>query len=289
MVSGNLIRPICAAVLALVFYCGAAPSPLCAQHPSEFTSRDKTEIFIQHLVKTMKLDPTRYRAMVLEYEIGSALREISPEIAADLDTVDFIRSSLRELYPDYHSASMYFEGGKTEEAASTLAKLDTSALGNRPNPYLHAYAMLLEAEIDFSKERYKQVIEKCNRLNREARTLLIADWRACELIALAYNRQKETLLEFAQYALLMTDYDNLPGTLKQRAEERLAVLKDEHGKPLQTVAGWMNQVEKLISREITSEAPTQKQEQGIVVALDKLIELQEAVERHTCPDCGKGG
>ena len=272
MAPGNFIHSISAAVLSLVFVYGVASSPLSAQHPSEFTSRDKTEIFIQHLVKTMKLDPTRYRAMVLEYEIGSALREISPEIAADLDTVDFIQSSLRELYPAYHSASTAFE-----------------ALGNRPNPYLRAYALLLGAEIDFGKERYKSVIEKCERLSREARTLLIADWRACELIALAYNRQKETLLEFAQYALLVTDYDNLPGTLKQKTEERLAVLKDEHGKPLQTVASWMNRVEKLISREITSEAPTQKQERGIVVALDKLIELQEAVERQTCPNCGKGG
>ena len=289
MAPGNFIRSISATVLTLVFFYGVTPSSLCAQHPSEFSSRDKTEIFIQHLVKTMKLDPTRYRAMVLEYEIGSALREISPEIAADLDTVDFIQSSLSELYPVYHSAATAFEGGKLEVAVSTLAKLDPSALGNRPNPYLRAYALLLEAEIDFSKENYKGVIEKCERLNREARTLLIADWRACELIALAYNRQKETLLEFAQYALLVTDYDNLPGALKQRAEERLAVLKDEHGKPLQTVAAWMNRVEKLISREITSEAPTQKQERGIVVALDKLIELQEAVERHTCPDCGKGG
>ena len=289
MAPGNFIHSISAAVLSFVFFYGVAPSPLSAQHPSEFTSRDKTEIFIQHLVKTMKLDPKRYRAMVLEYEIGSALREISPEIAADLDSVDFIRSSLRELYPVYHGASTAFEGGKIEEAAASLARLDTSAIGNRPNPYLHAYALLLEAEIDFGKERYQQGIQKCERLSREARTLLIADWRACELIALSYNRQKETLLEFAQYALLVTDYDHLPGTLKQKAEERLAVLKDEHGKPLQTVAGWMNKVEKLISREITSEAPTQKQEQGIVVALDKLIELQEAVERQACPDCGKGG
>ena len=99
MAPGNFIHSISAAVLSLVFVYGVASSPLSAQHPSEFTSRDKTEIFIQHLVKTMKLDPTRYRAMVLEYEIGSALREISPEIAADLDTVDFIQSSLRELYP----------------------------------------------------------------------------------------------------------------------------------------------------------------------------------------------
>ncbi|MCS5626867.1 MAG: hypothetical protein NZ935_04730, partial [Planctomycetes bacterium] len=87
----------------------------------------------------------------------------------------------------------------------------------------------------------------------------------------------------------LTDYKNLPEVIKKRAETRLGQLKGENGKPLQTVAGWMNRVEKLISKEVTGEAPTQKQERGIVTALDKLIELQEAVERQTCPDCGKGG
>lgn len=282
------VRSISVAITILVAFHVMGLTPLPAQHPSEFTNRDKAEIFIQHLVKTMRLDPTKYRAMVLEYEIGSALREISPEIAVDLDNVDFIRSSLRELYPVYHDASTALENGKIDLAAETLRNLDIKALGDRPNPYLHAYALLLEAEIDFRKERYNAVIGKCERLTREARTLLIVDHRACELIALAYNRQDETLLEFAQYALLMTDYDDLPVALKQKAEARLAVLKDEHGKPLQTVAAWMNRVEKLISREVTSDAPTQKQERSIVTALDKLIELQEAVERQACSNCGSG-
>ena len=109
------------------------------------------------------------------------------------------------------------------------------------------------------------------------------------MIALSFNGLGESLLEFSQYALLLTDYKNLPEAIKKRAETRLGQLKGENGKPLQTVAGWMNRVEKLISKEVTGEAPTQKQERGIVTALDKLIELQEAVERQTCPDCGKGG
>mgnify|MGYP003310448640 CR=1 FL=1 len=119
--------------------------------------------------------------------------------------------------------------------------------------------------------------------------MLLADYRGAELTALSFNGLGESLLEFAQYALLLTDFQNLPVELKQRAESRLGELRGENGKPLQTVAGWMNRVEKLISKEVTGEAPTQKQERGIVTALDKLIELQEAVERQTCPDCGKGG
>ena len=285
----KLLRSITVTLVLPLWLCAGGLTPLPAQHPSEFTNRDKAEIFIQHLVKTMKLDPTRYRAMVLEYEIGSALREFSPEIATDLDTDDFIQNSLRELYPGYDKAFGAFEEGNDDQALALLEKLDHRTLGDRPNPYLRAYALLLQTEIDFRRERFRKVIENCDLLNREARIMLIADYRACELIALSFNKLKESLLEFAQYALLLTDYDNLPAPLKQRAEARLGELKDEHGKPLQTVAGWMNRVEKLISREVTSEAPTQKQERGIVMALDKLIELQEAVERQTCPNCGKGG
>jgi len=279
-----------ALTLALVMIlCVGGLESLSAQHPSEFTSRDKTQIFIQHMVKTMKLDPTKYRAMVLEYEIGSALRDFSPEIAADLDTTDFIQNSLRELYKGYDKACNAFENGDDAEALSLLGKLDDKSLGDRPNPYLLAYARLLQAEIDFRAKRYKKVIESCDLLTRQARTLLLPDYRVCQLIALSFNGSGESLLEFAQYALLLTDYENLPAPLKQKAEARMSELKDENGKPLQTVAGWMNRVEKLISKEVTGDAPTQKQERVIVTALDKLIELQEAVERQTCPNCGKGG
>ena len=282
----KLLRFITLALALLVSVPGSA------QHPSDFTSRDKTEIFIQHLVKTrklMKLDPTRYRAMVLEYEIGSALRDFSPELAADLDSADFIQNSLRELYAGYDKACKAFESTADSEALALLGKIDDKALGDRPNPYLRAYALLLQAEIDFRGKRYAKVIESCNLLTHQARTRLLADYRVCELIALSFNGLGESLLEFSQYALLLTDYKNLPDAIKKRAETRLGQLKDENGKPLQTVAGWMNRVEKLISKEVTGEAPTQKQERGIVTALDKLIELQEAVERQTCPDCGKGG
>ncbi len=282
----KLLRFITLALALLVSVSGGV---LVAQHPSDFTSRDKTEIFIQHLVKTMKLDPTRYRAMVLEYEIGSALRDFSPELAADLDSADFIQNSLRELYAGYDKACKAFESTADSEALALLGKIDDKALGDRPNPYLRAYAQLLQAEIDFRGKRYAKVIESCNLLTHQARTLLLADYRVCELIALSFNGLGESLLEFSQYALLLTDYKNLPDAIKKRAETRLGQLKDENGKPLQTVAGWMNRVEKLISKEVTGEAPTQKQERGIVTALDKLIELQEAVERQTCPDCGKGG
>ena len=128
----KLLRFITLALALLVSVPGGA---LLAQHPSDFTSRDKTEIFIQHLVKTMKLDPTRYRAMVLEYEIGSALRDFSPELAADLDSADFIQNSLRELYAGYDKACKAFENTADSEALALLGKIDDKALGDRPNPY----------------------------------------------------------------------------------------------------------------------------------------------------------
>ena len=127
MSPGKLLRSI-AVTLALAL-CAGGLTPLSAQHPSEFTNRDKTEIFIQHLVRTMKLDPTRYRAMVLEYEIGSALRDFSPELAVDLDTADFIHNSLRELYAGYDKACKAFENGADTEALALIKKLDHEALG----------------------------------------------------------------------------------------------------------------------------------------------------------------
>jgi len=113
------------------------------------------------------------------------------------------------------------------------------------------------------------------------RLYLIRDHRACELIALCFEKLKKPLLEFVEYAILLTDYNDLPKEVSDKAKARLAALNDEVGRPLGTVANWMNEVEKLLVKEVTKNDPTQRRETEIVSALDKLIELQEARERKT--------
>ena len=263
-----------------------AARPVSAQHPSEFTARDKSEIFIQHLVKVLRLDPAKYEAMVLEYEIGTALAELSDEVAVELAGVDFIENSLGELYPAYGRALEAFQSEKDTEAEVALRGLDPDSLGGKTNPYLEAYVGLLRAEIDFRAGKYDEVVRRCEELSLKERQRMIADHRVCELIALSFEKQGRPLLEFAQYAILVTDFDELPKDLQARAKARMAALNGEHGRPLHTVAGWMRRVEKLLSEEVTAKDPTQSQETMIVVALDKLIELQEAVERQACKNCG---
>ena len=43
----------------------ALTATVSAQHPSEFTSRDKAEVFIQHLVKILRIEPAKFESMVL--------------------------------------------------------------------------------------------------------------------------------------------------------------------------------------------------------------------------------
>lgn len=266
---------------ALLLFAGAA-LPLSAQHPSEFNARDKTEIFIQHMVKFMKVEPAAYQAMVLEFEIGAALAELS---SVDIHrTSNFIHRALEELNPQYRRAHELIEAGKDAEALAALKDLI-----RHQDPYIAAHARLLRVELDFRAGRHDQVIELCERINLKDRLYLVQGYRACELIALSFEKLQKPLLEFAQYAILLIDYEDLPKELEKRARSRLLALNDRVGNPLHKVAGWMNQVEKLLAREFTSEEPTQAKERQIVTALDKLIELQEARERNTCSGCGGTG
>jgi hypothetical protein len=274
----------------------AAASFLPAQHPSELTARDKSQVFIQHLVKVLKLDPAAYQALVLEYEIGSALAEAAlaegksaelADFARELLAADFIQNALADLYPEYRRARELAEAGKDAEAGEALRPLLAHG-----DPYVAGYASLLRAELDFRAGRFEEVIQRCERLAAESRLRLIPDYRACELIALSFEKAEKPLLEFAQYAILVTDYQDLPPEVEKRVKSRLALLGEEIGKPLQLVAGWMNHVEKLLRQEMTRDDPTQRQGREIVTALDKLIELEEAIERNSCSSCGgdcKGG
>lgn len=261
--------------------CVSLAVPLAAQHPSEFTARDKTEVFIQHVVKFMKVEPSEYQAMVLEYEIGTILSELAGfELA---QSSNFIRRALKEFHPGFAAAQDLFDAGKDAEAVAAVEPL-LRAL----DPYVLAHAELLRAELHFRAGEYDKVIERAERVNLKHRIHVIDDHRACELIALAFEKQERPLLEFAQYAILLIDYEDLPKDLETRAKKRLEALNETVGRPLHTVASWMNQVERLLSRELTGEEPTQVKERQIVSALDKLIELQEAKERNTCSSCGGG-
>jgi hypothetical protein len=258
---------------------------LRADHPSEFTTRDKSEVFIQHVVKFLNLAPEKYQALVLEYEVAAALAEAAPAgdpgAAAILSvTGDFIANALAQLYPEFGEARDLARGGKDDEARGRLRPLSQHL-----DPYLAANARLLAAEIDFRAAQYDSVIQTCQTLVNNERLRLSEDYKACELIARSFAALEKPVLEFAQYYLLLIDYQELPPELEKRAQSRLQELNDKIGQPLDLVAGWMNQVEKALKKEVTGDE-TQKQEKEIVTTLDKLIELQEAQERQSCKNCG---
>ncbi len=272
----------------------ALTATVSAQHPSEFTSRDKAEVFIQHLVKILRIEPAKFESMVLEYEIGMALAELAEhgdlpgDLTQDIASIDFIQNSLAELYPHYGRALEAFEKKNETELKVALKGLDTKSVGGKANPYMEAYLSLLKAEMDFRAGEFEKVVGRCEKLGADHRQRMIADYRVCELIAQSFEKLGRPLLEYAQYALLLTDYEELPKDLKARADARMAKLNKDYGKPLHAVAGWMRRVENLLSEEKTGDDPTQQKEKEILVALDKLIELQEAVERKSCKSCGGG-
>lgn len=284
-----------------------------AQGGTELTAREKTEVFIQHLVRVAKIEPTRYRSLVLEYEMGTALTELwkahaeegdegheghAHEGAAEHSAGDacstasgmslveqqgFIHSALCEVHPEYAQLAKLFQDGKLAEAREAARGLALKA-----DPYLVAHAALLEAECQYQLARqgtdptlHEKTIALCEKISQRDRMYLLNDYRACELIAQSFLELKKPLLEATQYALLLTDYNELPPEVADRARQRLQALESEAGRPLGKVAGWMNEVEKHLAAEQTGKDPTQSKEVEIVSALDKLIELQEARERKT--------
>ena len=62
------------------------------QNPSQLSPAEKPTGFVQHLVKVARLDPGKYRALVLQYEIGRALDELKGQgfwlVGADPDAPD---------------------------------------------------------------------------------------------------------------------------------------------------------------------------------------------------------
>src|SRR5262245_4138585 len=123
-----------------------ALAPLAAQSPADLSAREKTEVFIQHLVKVAKIDPNRYQALVLEYEIGNALTELSAgeneespkEKRGSPVGADFIDRALKEIHPEYARAVELKGEGKIAEARQAAQAIESS-----PDPYLAAHARLL--------------------------------------------------------------------------------------------------------------------------------------------------
>jgi hypothetical protein len=212
-------------------------------------------------------------------------------------TIDgFLERALKEIHPAYARLVAHLETKKLDEARQAGRELAGSA-----DPYVAAHASLALAEIAFldadtdggatpedTEDAYRKVIRMCERIIEKDRLYLIRDYRACELIAQCFEKLDLPLLEFVQYAILMTDYKDIPPAVQARVRGRLAMLNEKAGRPLGTVANWMNEVEKLLAKEVTQKDPTQRKETEIVYALDKLIELQEARERNACPNCGSG-
>lgn len=285
-------------------------SEVSGQSPADLSAREKTEIFIRHLVRLPGIDPERYRPLVLEYEIGTALGEFlhdSGEPGADAGGGEardgaeeerfaallggFLERALAQVYPEYGRLEDMVARGEAEEARRLAGELARSA-----DPYLAAHARLAAAELEFAaassgggEEALEAAIRACEAICAKDRLYLVRDWRACQLVALSFERLKKTFFEFVQYALLLVDYNDIPKEVEAAVKARLSALAREIGFPLGTVADWMREVERLLKDEVTSRDPTQRRETEIVYALDKLIELAEARERKTCPSCGQAG
>ncbi len=311
-------------ICGLLFVVFFGPTALLqAQHPSAFTAQEKTAAFIQHLVKVAQVDPLKYQALVLEYEIGRALDELHEYEHADvaagegdghanhedhagaehkadgsccaqpslsLDAGDFIETALTELFPEYGRAKESLGRGDAKAAVRAAQELARAS-----DPYVAAYGQLLLAESTYDlvsagdqEHDYATVVELAQVVLEKHRLFVVQDYRACELIALAFEALERPLLEAAQYMILLTDYRDVPQRVSARVKQRLDELSGVVQKPLHTVANWMGEVERLLSDEVTGSDPTQVRETEILTALDKLIELQEARERNTCGNCGGG-
>ncbi len=279
---------------------------VAGQTPSNLSPEEKTTGFVQHLVKVARLDPARYRALVLEYEIGRAIDELraieheshdhgtaAREACCGGDSfgfagVDFIDKALGEIFPRYGEIKALREKGDDRKAREVARDLAASA-----DPYVSAYAQLRLAELDFegldgSPEACQRVMTRCEEIVRKQRLYLIADYRASEMIARCYQMLDKPLFELVQYTILLVDFQHLPDEVSSRAKSRVTELAKTVTRPLGQVSTWMGAVERLLDEEVTGEDPTQDKETQVLAALDKLIELQEAKERNTCGSCGSG-
>lgn len=270
------------ALILLVVLLNLSPG-LLGQSASDMEPADKIELFLQQIGRVAPVEPEVYQSFLLEYELALSLTELGTPHPEPL-LGNFVLRSLRKLFPGLEKAITALESGDLEGAAAAFTKL--AAKGN---PFLSAHCRLELAEIDLAAGRHAEAIRTAERIVRQDRQFLITDHRAGAIIAECFRAQKRPVLEFLQWGILLVDYRALPPAVQTRAKERLAKLEKITGRPVQAVAGWMDTVQRLIRDLHTAADPTQTKQGEILVSLDKMIELQEARERHTCENCGKLG
>lgn len=252
-----------------------AVSNLYAQAPHELGRQDKIQMYLDYLGRVIQLDPDKFSALLLEFELARSLGEIGTPHPEPL-IGDFITRSTGKLHPRYARAVALFRDGKHEEARPLFERL-----ASEKEIYLAAGARLHLAEIDGAAGRHESCLKHAEDVVQGRRVFLLDDYRACELMARAFRHIGKPLLESLQYQILLTDYRDVPEEVQTRAKARLAELQGKAGKPLSLVSNWMGAVERWIKEYETSADPTQGKQKDIHAGLEKLIELQMARERNT--------
>lgn len=261
---------------------GNAPG-VFGQDAHEMTRTDKIELFLQHIAKVVQVSPDVYQSLLLEYELAQSITELGLAHPEPL-LGEFVEIALKRLHPDFAEAVATYEAQPRDDAAPKFELLVA-----KRDPFLTARARLYLAEIELAGKRYGKAREIAQSLIDTERQHLLPDYRACEIVAECFRAANQTVLELLQYAILLTDYRGMPPQVEARAKQRIAAIQKESGSPTKVVANWMDEVETLIRTLETAKDPTQTKQGQILVALDKMVELQEARERNACPDCGAPG
>ena len=249
----------------------------------ELTRTNKIELFLQHIAKVVQVAPDVYQSLLLEYELSQSITEFGIAHPEPL-LGEFVDKALKRLHPEFAEAVASYESQAHADAASKLKPLVA-----KRDPFLTARTHLYLAEIEVVGKRFDKAREIAQGLILRERQYLVPDYRACEIVAECFRAAEQTVLELLQYAILLTDYRDVPLDVEARAKQRIAAIQKESGGPTKVVASWMDEVERLIRALTTAEDPTQTKQGQILVALDKMIELQEARERNACSNCGKVG
>jgi len=260
--------------LAVGLCAGLSAGPLGAQDPLDLTPGEKSELFLEHLLRFAGTPREKVMELALRYELAAAL---SAEEEAEVDLVgDFIRDAMLETLERFRDGVRAVEAGKDGDAAPIFQEL---AAGR--DPYAKAYARFEIAKIHERAGRHTEAVEALDRLLRENRMHLIPDAEARLLSARCYETLKRDLIAYLEYLLFLIQFPDAPKAMRDDATAKAQALEAKIGKPLTHVASRMDKIGEWLGEEKTSDDPTQKEERELVSALDKFIELAEERERRT--------
>ncbi|MBN1421145.1 MAG: hypothetical protein JXP34_20400 [Planctomycetes bacterium] len=260
--------------LAAALVAALLAGPLAAQDPYDLTPGEKSELFLEHLLRFAGAPREKVTELALRYELASAL---SAEEDAGVDLVgDFIRQAMLETQDRFREAMAAIDAGKDGDAAGILEEL---AAGR--DPYLKAYARFEMAKIHERAGRHVEASAALDRLLRENRMQLIPDDEARFLSARCFETMERDLIAYLEYLLFLVQFPEAPKEMRDEATAKAHALEAKIGKPLTHVASRMDQIGEWLGEEKTSDDPTQKEERELVSALDKFIELAEERERRT--------